>query len=122
MKPLNALLEMALRVANAICDETIERRESPIQQRVSISILQARALECRTFAGLLLINGHRLTHRFPQGPVREAVAQVVAMLSVQQRERSKRLEDMGKKLATQPWPPTGEEFPPEEESRIEVVH
>ena len=96
-KPLAALIEIAVKTAAAICDDTIERRPAPMEQRVAIALVQARALECRTFAGLLLINGHRYTQKFPPGPAKEAAEYLIAQLSVQQRERSKRLEDMAMK-------------------------
>lgn len=108
-KPLAALIEIAVKTAAAICDDTIERRPAPMEQRVAIALVQARALECRTFAGLLLINGHRYTQKFPPGPAKDAAEYLIAQLSVQQRERSKRLEDMAMQLAKQ-WPPRGEDF------------
>ena len=122
-KPMNAfmvtLVDQAIQLAKS--DEEANRNPTILAQRIAIGMLQARALECRTFAGLLLINGHHIVNQFPVGPMREAVRKIALALHDQQRERSRKLEAMALKLATL-WPPTGDDFPPEEEKLVEVVH
>lgn len=121
-KTLNAFMTMVVDQAIQLAktDEEANRRPTELAQRIAIGMIQARSQECRHFAGKLLIDGHRFLERFPPGPMREGAAQMMAALSVHQRERSKKLEDLGNKLVK--WPPTGEDFPPEEEKLVEVVH
>lgn len=122
-KPLNAFMtivvDQAIQLAKS--DEEADRRPTELAQRIACGMLQARALECRTFAGSLLIHGHEVVQQFPPGPMREAARKIVLALHDQQRDRSRKLEQIGIKLATT-WPPTGEDFPPEEEKLVEVVH
>jgi hypothetical protein len=110
------IVDQAIQLAKS--DEEAGRNPTELAQRIAIGIVQGRALECRTLAGQLLINGHRVTNQFPPGPGRAAAAAVVSSLSVQQRERSHRLEQLGLKLA-KIWPPDdGEDF---EESIVQTL-
>lgn len=113
-KPINAFLAMMVEQAITFAknDETGERGASLLEQRICIGLVQARALECRTLAGMLLIGGAASQ----QGPA----GKMAMMISMKMRERSHRLEMMGMKLA-ECWPPTGEDFAPGDDPRVELM-
>lgn len=103
---MTAFEEIVYETAKHLASIGVDAPDLVLEQRYAISIIQARAAECRHLSGGLLTSAIELAG----SPGSGAMAQAMQQLSRDLTERSHRLEQLGMDWAQQ-WPPEDKPAP-----------